>query len=106
MEVTENPQKGHFLNTQKGHLGRTLVPGDSTGTESVTLNVVAAETWSLGDRPAGPTAPLFGQGNWVIESWVGQDSDLLWYVIYLIWFCNIYIYIYIEQLWILWYILY
>ena len=34
--------------------------GDSTGTESVTLNVVAAETWSLGDRPAGPTAPLFG----------------------------------------------
>lgn len=33
--------------------------GDS-GTDSVTLNVVAAETWSLGDRPAGPTAPLFG----------------------------------------------
>lgn len=58
-----NPQKGSLFKHPKRSLGRTLVPGDSTGTESVTLNVVAAETWSLGDRPAGPTAPLFGQGN-------------------------------------------
>ena len=82
--------KGHLKHPNGGHWEEPG-PGDSTGTESVTLNVVAAETWSLGDRPAGPTAPLFGQGNSV--DWVlgGQDSDLLWYVIYLIWFCNLYI---------------
>ena len=35
----------------------------------MTLNVVAAETWSLGERPSGPMAPaLFGQGNSVLSS--------------------------------------